>query len=220
MHPVGEIPGSERCAVAPSRRLCQNLVMEAPLHSVKDAADGDLAERIASQSNDPSELRMLEDELFRRFLPRVRIFGRRHLRDPDRVDELCQRVLTTVLQKLRLGALREPDRIASFVFGVARMKSREIVREGYRLVSLEEEHQENKPDPASSVDQLGIKRLPDCLSRLDERQRSIVVLSYFEERNAEQLAQLWNITDTHVRVLRHRALARLRRCIEGSEAPA
>jgi DNA-directed RNA polymerase specialized sigma24 family protein len=42
-------------------------------------------------------------------------------------------------------------------------------------------------------------------------------LTYYEEQSAEQLAQLWSTSESNVRVLRFRALERLRRCIEGKE---
>ena len=56
----------------------------------------------------------------RRFAPRIRLFGLKRLRSEAAAADLVQDVLMLVLQKLRAGAVREPERIASFVLGTAR----------------------------------------------------------------------------------------------------
>jgi len=43
----------------------------------------------------------------------------------------------------------------------------------------------------------------------------VVHLSFHEERSAEEIAQRLETTAGNVRVLRHRAVARLRRCLDG-----
>ena len=57
------------------------------------------------------------------------------------------------------------------------------------------------------------ERLRACLGALSERERSVVLLTYYDDRNAEQIAESWSTSAGNVRVIRHRAIDRLRRCM-------
>src|SRR5262245_35107126 len=59
-----------------------------------------------------------EAELCRRLAPRVQLYGQKHLRDSHMAADLVQQVLLTMLERLRDGGLREPDRLTSFVLGM------------------------------------------------------------------------------------------------------
>ena len=69
-----------------------------------------------------------EAELCSRFAPRIRLYGLRHLRSAAAAADLVQDVLLMTLQKLRAGAVREPDRLASFILGTCR----QVVVDGRR----------------------------------------------------------------------------------------
>ncbi|HSJ99424.1 MAG TPA: sigma-70 family RNA polymerase sigma factor, partial [Myxococcota bacterium] len=71
-----------------------------------------LARRIAAAA--PAIDAEAEAGLYRMLAPRVRLYGRRHLRDDAAADDLAQQVLLMAIEKLRAGELREPERIASF----------------------------------------------------------------------------------------------------------
>lgn len=61
-----------------------------------------------------------ESELYRRFAPRVRLYGLRHLRNEDAARDLVQQVMLLTIEKLRSGSVRDADQIALFVLGVSR----------------------------------------------------------------------------------------------------
>src|SRR5262249_21756668 len=79
---------------------------------------GELARRIAAAALNHD--RAAESEFCRRFAPRIRLYGLRHLRNEASAADLVQEVLIIVLQKLRAGGIEEPQRIASFVLGTCR----------------------------------------------------------------------------------------------------
>jgi RNA polymerase sigma-70 factor, ECF subfamily len=56
-------------------------------------------------------------------------------------------------------------------------------------------------------------RLAGCLEALSERERSVVVMSFFADKPADQVGAELGITGGNVRVIRHRALGRLRDCM-------
>jgi len=61
---------------------------------------------------------------------------------------------------------------------------------------------------------LDLDRLVSCLERLAERERSVVVLSFYADRGAAEIAAELGLSPANVRVVRHRALSRLRGCMQ------
>lgn len=170
--------------------------------------DGELARRIA-QGTDPAA----EAELYRRLAPRARLYGLRHLRDSHAAHDLAQQVLLTTLERLRAGEVREPDRIASFVLGMARMTVLEMKRGAWRREQLLETFGGTEAYEAPEPFALNEDRLARCLEALAERERTVVALTFFADKDGEQVAKDLGITAGNVRVIRHRALGRLRECM-------
>jgi RNA polymerase sigma-70 factor (ECF subfamily) len=184
------------------------------LPETRPAADEDaaLARRIAAAGVVPDAA--AEAALYRRLAPRVRLYGLRHLRDPHAAADLAQQVLLMTLERLRAGEVREPERIASFVLGAARMTVLEMRRGAWRRETLLEtwggaEEAFEPPEPLL----LDPDRLAGCLEALSERERSVVVLSFFNDRQADEVGAELAISGGNVRVIRHRALAKLRTCL-------
>jgi len=178
--------------------------------------DGALARRIGEAGAAPDSA--AEAELYRRLAPRVRLYGLRHLRDRDAAADLVQHVLLVTLERLRAGKLREPDRIVSFVLGTSRMTVLEMRRGTWRRETLLETWGEtaeavDAPEPLA----LDPDRLARCLEGLSERERSVVVLSFFADKQADEVGAELSISGGNVRVIRHRALARLRECMGAAE---
>jgi len=178
--------------------------------------DGALARRVADAGASPDSA--AEAELYRRLGRRVRLYGLRHLRDPNAAADLVQQVLLMTLERLREGKLREPDRIASFVLGTCRMTVLEMRRGARRreeLLKTWGDAAEAFESPEPLV--LDPDRLAGCLEALSERERSVVVLSFFGDKQADEVGAELSISSGNVRVIRHRALARLRECMGAGE---
>jgi RNA polymerase sigma-70 factor (ECF subfamily) len=172
------------------------------------------AMRIAAAA--PGLDRLAEAELYRRMAPRVRRYGMRHLRDTHAANDLMQLVMVRVIEHLREGKVREPQRIVSFVFGTCRMVLLEQRRGESRRERLLEQWGDALPladiAPAPRLDHV---RVADCLERLAERERSVIVLTFCEDRAADDVASMLGTTAGNVRVIRHRGMARLRDCVGG-----
>ena len=174
--------------------------------------DGALARRIADAGAAPDS--PAEAELYRRLAPRVRLYGLRHLRDRQMAADLVQQVLLLTLERLRAGKLREPDRIVSFVLGTCRMTVLEMRRGTRRRETLLETWGDateafEAPEPLA----LDADRLAGCLQALSERERSVVMLSFYADKQADEVGAELAISGANVRVIRHRAIARLRTCM-------
>jgi RNA polymerase sigma-70 factor, ECF subfamily len=171
--------------------------------------DADLVRRIRS-GND----REAEGELYRRMAPRVRLYGLRHLRDGHAADDLTQQVLVTALEALRAGRLREPDKLASFVLGTCRMTVLDLRRGAKRRERLLERFGVNLTVPAqSSASQFDHEQLVRCMEALRERDRTVVVMTFYDERTGADVASFLGLSEANVRVIRHRAIHQLRRCM-------
>jgi RNA polymerase sigma-70 factor, ECF subfamily len=183
--------------------------------------DGALARRIAGAHGGPDSA--AEAELYRRLAPRVRLYGLRHLRDRQAAADLVQHVLLMTLERLRAGEVREPGRIASFVLGACRMTVLEMRRGTRRREELLERWapagENGVPASAGMTYEapeplvLNPERLAACLQALSERERSVVVISFFADKPADQVGAELGLKGGNVRVIRHRALARLRECM-------
>lgn len=177
-----------------------------------------LARRIAAAA--PGIDAAAEAELYRRLGPRVRLYGRRHLRDDEGAQDLMQQVMLSTIEKLRAGELREPGRIVSFVFGMCRMVTMDIRRGARRRDALLEKFGADLPIADIAIaPRLDEARVAACLERLAERERSVLLLSFYEEESAEKVGDTLGLSAGNVRVIRHRAMERLRACVLGKERP-
>ena len=179
---------------------------------LSDLEDGALARRIAEAGGRPDA--GAEAELYRRLAPRARLYGLRHLRDRAAAADLVQHVLLMTIERLRAGEVREPERIASFVLGACRMTVLEMRRGEHRRGELlaargVEDEAFDAPEPLA----LDPDRLATCLEGLPERERSVVVMSFFADKAADEVGAELGLTGGNVRVIRHRALGRLRDCM-------
>ena len=86
-----------------------------------------LAERI--RGHEPSA----EEELVRIFSDRVRFLVLARTRDPEAARDLAQEVMLAVVRALRGEQLREPERLAGFVYGTARNLVNNYLRTRSRL---------------------------------------------------------------------------------------
>jgi RNA polymerase sigma-70 factor (ECF subfamily) len=180
------------------------------------ASDGELARRVGASGADAPAA---EAELFRRLAPRVRLYGLRHLRDPAAADDLVQEVLLLMLERLRAGRVRQPERLASFVLGASRLVIRNQRRGRRRREGLLDRFGAAFPRYAEPEGlPLDRRRLRDCLGRLSERERGILVLTFYAEQTSREIATRLGLTPENVRTLRHRSFARLRECVTGGAA--
>src|SRR5262245_49960019 len=103
-----------------------------------DVDDGTLARLIASSPEGSAG--EAEAELYRRFAPRVRLFGLKHLRNEASAHDLAQQALLVTLERLRADDVREPDRIGSFILGTSRMLAQAQQRTDRRRAELRVEY--------------------------------------------------------------------------------
>jgi RNA polymerase sigma-70 factor (ECF subfamily) len=155
-----------------------------------------------------------EAELFRRMAPRIRLYGLRHLRDEHASDDLTQQVLITTLEALRAGRLREAGKLPSFVLGTCRMTVLDQRRNAQRKERLLEQFGADLLAPVEpAMPFLDHEQLTRCVQNLKERERTVVVMTFYDEQTGADVANFLGVSEANVRVIRHRAIHQLRDCM-------
>ncbi len=171
--------------------------------------DAELVRQIGSGTSGEAEA-----ELFRRMAPRIRLYGLRHLRNEHAAEDLAQQVLVTTLEALRACRLREPEKLASFVLGTCRMMVRDLRRNAQRKELLLEQFGGDLLAPVQPSEPcLDREQLRRCVQNLKERERAVVVMTFYDEQTGADLARFLGVSEANVRVIRHRALHQLRLCM-------
>lgn len=182
---------------------------------VESLTDAELVDRIGRGA----DVREAEAELCRRFAPRIRLYGLRHLRHEDRAADLVQSVLLSVLDAARAGRVEQAEQLDRFVLGTCRNVARRVREKETRTVPVEGAELERRVGAFEpSFERIDAAPLMRCLQKLEARARSVVLLSFHAEHDSEHIAQTLQLTVGNVRVLRHRALADLRGCLDGAPA--
>jgi RNA polymerase sigma-70 factor (ECF subfamily) len=187
-------------------------VSESGAAAMATATDAELA--MAITRLDAEAAGAAEDELYRRFAPRVRLFGLKHLRDETAAEDLAQQVVLMTIERLRAGEVRNLDQIGSFILGASRMTCGGLRRTERRRQDLHSRFDAREAtDEASTPDIFGVAGVERCLATLRERDRAILIETFYAERATDQIAAAFGMTAGAVRVGRHRALAQMRECV-------
>jgi len=192
--------------------------MPGPHATPEAVSDEALARRIAAGR--PGTTDAEEAELYGRYAPRVRLYGRRHLQNEGAADDLAQDVLLLTIERLHAGDVRRPEEIGSFILGTSRMMAHGERRLARRREALAARFIDTGAETAAwSTASLDAPRVAACLRALAERDRLVVLLTFYAEREAPRIAEDLGVSPGAVRAIRHRAMARLRDCVLGGARP-
>jgi RNA polymerase sigma-70 factor (ECF subfamily) len=157
-----------------------------------------------------------ERSICQRYSNRIRSYGLCHLRDGAAAEDLVQQVLLIVLQALRAGRVEDVENLDKYVFGTCRNVAMDMRRGNARQRRIADAAATALPEgyelPWAIADRT---RLDGCLEQLEARARTVVVATFVDERDADDVGRSMGLSAGNVRVIRHRALASLHRCIEG-----
>jgi len=182
-----------------------------------ESPEARIARRIAGAA--PGAAQADEAELYRLLAPRVRRYGLRHLRDAHAANDLMQHVMALTLEQLRGGWLREPERVLSFVLGASRLTVMDQRRGERRREDLLQRYADALPRADLQIaPRLDHRRVADCLERLPERERSVLVMTFYDEQPSEAVGRELGLSPGNVRVIRHRGIDRLRRCVDAGRS--
>jgi RNA polymerase sigma-70 factor, ECF subfamily len=161
--------------------------------------------------------RQTEAELVERYSRGVMIIIRREVRDTAAAEDLYQETFRIILEKIRHGDVREPERLSGFVCGVAR----NLVIDYFRRAARQEgmtEIEEAAPLPHPAPDQLQEllqKEKADLVRQVlkempNERDIQALYRFYIADDDKEQICADLGLTIPHFNIVLHRARERFR----------
>lgn len=173
--------------------------------------ESSLVER--ARSGDASAYR----ELITRLAPAVRAYAKRRLGQEAAVEDFTQDALLAFVEAVEKDRIEDPARAASFALGICHNLARERAKVRDRRRSAVERFGDFA-DAATTHEPLLLDRarLEDCLSYLTGRAQRVLHGSYFLEDSDAEIAARMELSPANVRVIRHRSIAALRECVEGS----
>lgn len=170
----------------------------------------------------PTDPDRLTEWLAEHYLERVRLFAMRRLRDAATAEDVVQDTLTTVLEALRAGRVREPAAIAGFAFETARNlcmhRGRSHGREENALGRLTISPATPEPDALTGMIKEERRRaVRAALDKLADEDRRLLLMTYSDSRENDDIAGELGVSAGAVRVRRHRALKRLADLLGGND---
>jgi RNA polymerase sigma factor (sigma-70 family) len=121
-----------------------------------------------------------------------------------------------VVQEAFLEMCRQPreaiePRLAAWLYTVCRRRVIDIVRKEKRMTTLVGEPPTRQPDPSEALAQDDLTRSVFArLAHLPENQREAVRLKFLQQFSYREIAQIMGISESHVGVLLHTAIKKLR----------
>jgi RNA polymerase sigma-70 factor (ECF subfamily) len=158
-----------------------------------------------------------EEEVVRRYRHGVTVIIDHIVRRESATDDVSQETFKIVLEKLRRGDLREPERLSGFVCSVARNVALDYIRRATRFRNREEVgNAEHIPDPAPSQleeilkqEKAGVVR--QIINELKiERDRLLLFRYYIAEEDKDKLCLDLGLTRTQFNNVIYRALLRFK----------
>ncbi len=159
-------------------------------------------------SHDPIAAEDL-DRLIRAQLPAAMRFATRLTGRSSAGEELVQEALYRVARSWR--TYRQEAEFRTWFFQIIINAFRDQ-RRRRQIAPLDGDRSDpHQPDPADHLLEDELKtQIADCIARLPDRQREVIVLTTFEELSITQTANVLNISEQNVHASLHVARRRLR----------
>jgi RNA polymerase sigma factor (sigma-70 family) len=124
-------------------------------------------------------------------------------------------VQETFLTLCRTEPERVAERLAPWLFVVCKHHALQWLRKGRRLAPLEDADLANDDDPWRRVEaQPSVKQIEALVDQLPDKQRQAVILKYSGGLSYKEIAEVMDVSVTHVGVLLHTALGKIRARLE------
>jgi RNA polymerase sigma-70 factor (ECF subfamily) len=154
------------------------------------------------------------EDLYRLFARGIRFYLCRQLGIQE-LDDKVHDTFLIVVQAIRRGDLREPDRLMGFVRTVVRRQVAAHIDQvvhsrrdelhldvGVRVV-------DNRRNPEQNMAfQQKVDFMVEILNQLSERDREVLTRFYLQEETQEEICEGMNLSETQFRLLKSRAKAR------------
>jgi len=156
------------------------------------------------------------EALYREHTDRVYRYAYALVRDPATAEDVCAEAFVRAWQKRH--ALRDEDRVVAWLLAITRRLAMESIRSMARRRQFETViGDEDVPLPFSRGNGGDDARLWRCFGRLSPDQQRVLYLRAIEGLPHDEVARILGRSPGAVRAVQFRALARMRRLLEGTD---
>jgi RNA polymerase sigma-70 factor (ECF subfamily) len=154
--------------------------------------------------------REAEADLARWFHPRIRVIASARLHGSDAALDVAQDTIVAVIEALRAGRVREPERLPAFVLGIAG----NLINTRHRTSTLHREVQQDPPEEPASDDSAVVRldfeqrraKVRAALVHLNALDRRILILTMVDGLKPREIARQVGLTPEVVRTRKARAV--------------
>jgi RNA polymerase sigma-70 factor (ECF subfamily) len=166
--------------------------------------------------------RSAEEELVQRYSRGVFFFINQSVSDRTVAEDLYQESFRIMLEKVRAGALREPERLSGFISSLVRNLVIDYFRRTSRQQAREDDNPEQQPIPSpepSQLDQLlrkeqGLLALRVLEALPSDRDRKVLYRFYIADDEKEEICTDLGVSALHFNQILFRARERYRKLFE------
>lgn len=165
-----------------------------------------------------------EDELVERYANGVRFAIGQSAQDRSAVEDLYQETFCVVLQKIRRGEVREPERLSGFIVSVARNLMIDYFRRTSRKRAREEDADTasvRSPEPSQLdrllQDQRKVLAHRVLASMPSHRDRTVLSRFYIADDDKDRICEDLGLSSHHFNQVLCRARERFRKLLEEME---
>ena len=155
-------------------------------------------------------------EIYKLYFAKIYKYCKFNTNDEDEAQDICQETFVKAWKNIKkFDSNRENWSIQAFLFTIARnliidksRKKKDLHINEY----LEIETNENFYENIEKENNINIVK--QALSKLEEIERQIIILRYFEEMDTKQIANILGIKDGALRVRLHRTMEKMKQITE------
>jgi RNA polymerase sigma-70 factor (ECF subfamily) len=156
-----------------------------------------------------------EEELYRNLASGARLFLQRRLGTQD-VEDLVHDMFVIVVETIRRGDLREPERLMGFVRTVLQrqmsLRISRMIHKRETSINLESAADLTAAEPTPEQRAVAHENsaiMMQVLRKMSDRDREVLTRFYLREQSPERIRMEMSLTETQFNLLKSRAKARL-----------
>lgn len=152
-------------------------------------------------------------QIYEEFHDKVQWYILSRVNEKYLAEDLCSDVFVKVYEKLESFDASKAS-ISTWIFTIAHNTLIDYYR-GRRVFTEVPEDLEIESDIEEDVcNNETLESLANALASLDERERDLIIMRYFEGKKLKEIAQYLDISYAYVKILHNKALETLRRKVE------
>lgn len=155
-------------------------------------------------------------EIYKLYFKKVYRYCRINVYDQALAQDICQESFVKAWKSIKHFEIDKPNwSIQAFLFTIARNLIIDNSRKKKNTSIENYEHIDSGEDPYEKLDRItNIKNVQEALSRLEEEERQIIILRYFEELDSKEVSKILGVKDGALRVRQFRIMQKLKRILE------